>query len=25
VRSNVDPASGESVQQRSTSTPNDTI
>lgn len=25
VRSNVDPNSGESVQQRSTSTPNDTI
>jgi hypothetical protein len=25
VRSGVDPASGEAVQQRSTSTPNDTI
>jgi len=25
VRSGVDPASGESIQQRSTSTPNDTI
>jgi len=25
VRSNIDPNSGESVQQRSTSTPNDTI
>ena len=25
VRSNIDPNSGESIQQRSTSTPNDTI